>query len=381
MTILILTHSYPDASNRWRGVFVQEQAKALSTIHEIIVVYFKVDYTHFAPFSKYTFIKRKNQQITEYELTTGRSFPVINQLKYLLSAYSFIGKEILKNNKIDIIHSHLTYPAGFLGTIIFKRKNIPHVFTEHSSIRKYSRSYFHKLCIKYTLKNSPGIVCVSNALRGEILKVINRDLTVIHNVIDISKFRLAKPRTGKIINIGFLGSLENNNKGLDLLFKSVSYIKNYDILLHIGGKGILLDSYIKMSDDLGIIGNCRFYGGILPEKVADFYSELNIFVLPSRHETFGIVLVEAMASGLPVIATKCGGPEEIITPSTGLLISTENVGELTEAITFMSGNLQLYDRAVIRNYVNNTFGYKVFLNKISSVYENLLDNQTRRNSI
>jgi glycosyltransferase involved in cell wall biosynthesis len=377
MTILILTHSYPDSNNRYRGVYVQEQAKALSAIHKIIVVYFKVDYTHFAPFSKYTFVKRKNQQITEYELTAGRSLPVVNQLKYLLSVYSFIGKEILKNNKVDIIHSHLSYPAGFLGTIISKRKNIPHIFTEHSSIRKYWRSYIHKLCVKYTLKNSQGIVCVSNTLRREILEVINRDITVIHNVIDISKFRLADPGTGGTISIGFLGSLEDNNKGLDLLLTSVSYIKNCDILLHIGGKGIMLDSYIKMSDDLGILANCRFYGGILPEKVADFYSKLNIFVLPSRHETFGIVLLEAMACGLPVIATKCGGPEEIVTPSTGLLVSTENVGELTEAITFISSNLQIYDRDVTRNYVNNAFGQKVFLNKISAVYENLLDDHSR----
>jgi L-malate glycosyltransferase len=377
MTILILTHSYPDANNRWRGVFVQEQVKALSTSHEIIVVHLKVDYTHFAPFSKYKFIKRKNQQITEYELTTGRSFPVINQLKYLSDTYAFIKKEILRYHKIDIIHSHLSYPAGFLGTIIYKKKNIPNIITEHSSIRKYFRSLILKNCVEYALKNSPGVVCVSNALRNEILKVVDRKISVIYNVIDIEKFRLADPDTGNTINIGFLGSLANQNKGLDLLLKAVSFIKNKNIILHIGGKGILLDSYIKMSEELGITKICRFYGEILPGKVADFYSELNIFVLPSRYETFGIVLVEAMASGLPVIATKCGGPEEIITPSTGLLISTENVGELSEAITFMSGNLQLYDRAVIRNYVNNTFGYKVFLNKIGSVYENLLDNQTR----
>jgi L-malate glycosyltransferase len=83
-----------------------------------------------------------------------------------------------------------------------------------------------------------------------------------------------------------------------------------------------------------------------------------------------------MACGLPVIATKCGGPEEIVTPSTGLLVSTENVGELTEAITFISRNLLIYDRDVTRNYVNNTFGQRVFLNKISSVYENLLDDHS-----
>lgn len=377
MTVLILTHSYPDAINHWRGVFVQEQAKALCTIHEVIVVYFKVDNTHLAPFSKYTFVKRKNQQITEYELTTGRSFSVLNQLKYLSNTYSFIKKEILRNNKIDIIHSHLSYPAGFLGTIIYKRKGIPNILTEHSTISKYSRSFIHKACVKYTLKNSPGLACVSNALQKEISTVTDREISVIHNVIDIDKFRLAESDPDKVINIGFLGGLSNPNKGLDLLLKAVSILENKDIVLHIGGKGTLKDSYHQMSEEIGISGNCRFYGEIPPEKVTDFYSKLNIFVLSSRYETFGIVVVEAMACGLPVIATKCGGPQEIITPSTGLLVSKDNAEELAEAISFMSSNLKIYDRAAIRNYANDTFGQSAFLAKISSAYKNLTESRPR----
>lgn len=377
MTILILTHSYPDTINRWRGVFVQEQARALSKIHKIIVVYFKVDYAHLAPFSKYTFIKRRNNQITEYELTTARSFPVLNQLKYLSNTYSFIKKEILRNNQIDIIHSHLSYPAGFLGTIIYKRKGIPNILTEHSIISKYSRSFIHKACVKYTLKNSPGLACVSNALKKEISTVTDREISVIHNVIDIDKFRLAESDPDKVINIGFLGGLSNPNKGLDLLLKAVSILENKDIVLHIGGKGTLQDSYHKMSEDIGISGNCRFYGEIPPEKVTDFYSKLNIFVLSSRYETFGIVVVEAMACGLPVIATKCGGPEEIITPSTGLLVSKDNAEELAEAIFFMSSNLKMYDSTAIRNYANDTFGQSAFLAKISSAYKNLTESRPR----
>ena len=377
MIILILTHSYPDTINRWRGVFIQEQARALSTIHKIIVVYFKVDYAHLAPFSKYTFIKRKNNRITEYELTTARSFPVLNQLKYLSNTYSFIKKEILRNYKIDIIHSHLSYPAGFLGTIIYKRKGIPDILTEHSTISKYSRSFIHKVCVKYTLKNSRGLACVSNALKKELSTVTDREISVIHNVIDIDKFKLAESHPDKVINIGFLGGLSNTNKGLDLLLKAVSILKNKDIVLHIGGKGTLQDSYHKMSEDIGISGNCRFYGEIPPEKVTDFYSKLNIFVLSSRYETFGIVVVEAMACGLPVIATKCGGPEEIITPSTGLLVSKDNAEELAEAIFFMSSKLKMYDRAAIRNYANDTFGQSAFLAKISSAYKNLMESLPR----
>jgi glycosyltransferase involved in cell wall biosynthesis len=293
----------------------------------------------------------------------------------LSDTYSFIKKEILRNSRIDIIHSHLSYPAGFLGTIIHKRTGIPNILTEHSTVRKYYRSFVHKFCVKYTLKNSPGLACVSNALKKELSKVINREIDVIHNVVDIDKFKLADPGLGRIINIGFLGSLSDQNKGLDLLLKAVSIVESRDIILHIGGKGTLLDNYHKMSEDFGIMGNCRFYGEILPDKVTDFYSKLNFFILPSRYETFGIVLVEAMACGLPVIATKCGGPEEIITPSAGLLVSKDNAEELAEAISFMSSNLGKYDRSAIRNYASDTFGPKAFLAKASSAYKNLTENR------
>jgi len=60
MNILVLTHSYPDLKNKWRGIFVQEQVRALSSKHNLIVVYFKVDYSHFAPFSHYSFLKKED---------------------------------------------------------------------------------------------------------------------------------------------------------------------------------------------------------------------------------------------------------------------------------------------------------------------------------
>jgi hypothetical protein len=124
MNILVLTHSYPDSNNKWRGVFVQEQVNALSIKHDVFVVYFKVDYSHFAPFSGYSFLTKHSGRVTEYEVTVNKSFPVINQIKYLSNTYRFIRDEILKQKKIDIIHSHFSYPGGFLGTIIQKRKQV-----------------------------------------------------------------------------------------------------------------------------------------------------------------------------------------------------------------------------------------------------------------
>jgi glycosyltransferase involved in cell wall biosynthesis len=375
MTILLLTHSYPDARIKWRGLFIQDQALALSAKHEIIVVYFKVDYTRFAPFLKYSFVKKQNGKITEYELTTGESLPVINQLKYFNDTYRFIRKEILSKKKIDIIHSHLSYPAGFLGTIIQKREKIPCVLTEHSWIKKYFRSRIHKLCVLYTLKHCACVVAVSHALKDDINLYCKRQVQVIPNVVEMKKFSLSDAlKKDNKLNIGILGGMGNYRKGLDILIKAVSLLKDMELTVHIGGDGKYLNTFKEMAKELDVAGKCIFYGEIKPESIQDFYSKLDFYVLPSRDETFGVVVVEAMACGLPVIATKCGGPEEIITKETGVLIDKENPQELARAIRSVTANLGSYNRKAIRNYVLEKYSPELFVESISEVYQELLRN-------
>lgn len=374
MTILLLTHSYPDAEIKWRGLFIKDQAIALSTKHEVIVVYFKVDYSHLAPFSKYSFIQRQNGKVTEYELTTGKSFPVINQLKYLMDTYRFIRKEIFRQKKVDIIHSHLSYPAGFLGTIIQKRQKIPNILTEHSWIEKYFRSRIHKICVLYTLKNSSGIVSVSSALKDDIIRYCNRQIFVVPNVIDVGKFSVSVSKKDNKLNIGILGAMDNYRKGVDILLEAAAILRDMEYTLHIGGQGKHLDTFKRMSVELGIASKCKFYGEIKPENITAFYSKLDIYVLPSREETFGVVVAEAMASGLPVIATRCGGPEEIVTKETGVLISKENPQELAQSIRNVSENLNGYDSAAIRNYVVEKYSIGRFIASITDIYQELLKN-------
>lgn len=375
MTILVLTHSYPDSEIKWRGLFIKDQAIALSAKHEVLVVYFKVDYSHLAPFSKYSFIQRQNGTVIEYELTTGKSFPVINQFKYLKDTYRFISRELLSRKKIDIIHSHLSYPAGFLGTIIQKRKGIPCVVTEHSWINKYFRSLLHKISVLYTLNHAAGLVAVSQALKHDINRYCKRPVYVIPNVVDMKKFSLTGTSTiDKKLNAGILGGMGNYRKGLDILIRALPLLKDLELTVHIGGDGKLLKEFKVMARELDAEGNCIFHGEIKPDAIHDFYSKLDFFVLPSRDETFGVVMVEAMACGLPVIATKCGGPEEIITKETGILTERENPAALAAAIRYVADNLKSYDRKVIRDYVLEKYSPETFVTSITRFYQVLLRN-------
>jgi len=365
--------------NRWRGTFIRDQVKALSQVHDVIVVYFKVDNSRLAPFRNYSWSAKESGNLKEYTVTVPKFFPIINQGKYLLCTYRFISRHIIKKVKIDVIHSHLSYPGGFLGTIIQKTKGIPNIITEHTWIKKYFRSFIHKLCVRYALKNCTCIAAVSQALKEDIEMYCTNQVMVVPNVVDTERFRLPdlKRKREERINLGILGGYSNYRKGLDILFKSAALIKNTNFTIHVGGDGSLLDSFKNLARELGVYDNCKFYGEILPENLVEFYSGLDIFVLASRDETFGVVIIEALCCGIPVIATKCGGPQEIITQDTGILVEKENPQQLAEAIELMSKNLDSYDRDVIRGYAIDKYSPDAFNESITRLYQSVLNRKTR----
>jgi L-malate glycosyltransferase len=376
MNILIITHTYPERNNSWRGSFVKEQVKSLCTVHNVTVVYFKNEKETEGAGKGYSVSKSIAGNLTEYTLTINKSFPVVNQFIFLLRTYQFINDEVLPGFRPDLIHSHLLFPGGFIATLLQQRKNIPNIITEHSRISTYFRSWVHKILVSYTLRKANTIVAVSNSLKAQINSYFPRPIRVIYNIVDVSKFKLNDKEDNGILNIGFLGGLGNNNKGLDILLKSVSLPGTKSFFLHIGGSGLLKNDYIKMAQELGIESKCKFYGEIPHNEIPEFYSALDLFILPSRYETFGIVLIEAMACGIPVIATRCGGPEEIVSDESGILIPGENAEELSNAIGKISENLRSYKKNIIRNYAEENFGRKVFLKRINKLYNETINSST-----
>lgn len=373
MRILILTHSYPEAGREWRGIFIREQAGALAVRHEVTVLFTRVDYSSFAPFGDCSATRIRNGNLEEISLTIKRSFPVVSQLKYLLDTWRFIRKENRESGfSPDIIHSHLSYPAGFFGTFIARRLGIRSLLTEHSWIKKHFRSPVHRFCVKYALKHSNAVVAVSEALAADIRLYVKREILVIPNVVDTSKFVLRQKATSDKLHFGLLGGMSNYRKGADILIRAAAIIKNKTIIFHIGGDGTLLPEFRKLASDLGIPENVVFHGKIIQDELQAFYSSLDCFVLASRDETFGVVAIEAMACGLPVIATRCGGPAEIISPGTGILIEKDDPAALADAIDYMAKNLASFNRPEIRNLAEKRYGREAFTMKMTSIYESLV---------
>ena len=126
-----------------------------------------------------------------------------------------------------------------------------------------------------------------------------------------------------------------------------------------------------MAQQMGLSEKCRFLGSLAPSEVRNQMQQCDVFVLPSLQETFGIVLGEAMSCGKPVIATRCGGPEYVVTPETGLLVDAADPVALADAMErFILGHVK-YDPKIIRQTVKERFGKEAYLDNISKVYDQL----------
>lgn len=116
-----------------------------------------------------------------------------------------------------------------------------------------------------------------------------------------------------------------------------------------------------------------FTGALTTDQTLDLMRHSNAFVLASRTETFGVVYIEALSQGLPVIATRCGGPESIVTSDNGLLVPIENIPELTKALLTLYENHAHYDPVRLRQDCLQQFGSRAIAQHLIDTFQKVLN--------
>ncbi len=378
--ILIITSWYPQNSSDFSGIFIKEQVEILKEKFNLIVVHPIIDYASFSPFFVSTVQRSEENNVPIIRIRVKRSFPIYNQWNFLVTAKKAIKKE-LQNKKIDLIHCHISYPAGVLGMMLANDLKVPFVITEHyGGFVGLFRSAIHKYLILRAINKAVYLSTVSDFSANIIRNYTTTPIEIIPNPIDVTKFSVKKePRQNHTaITAGFLGGLDSNVKGLDLLLKALNILKPSGLKVKIGGSGKLIETYKALAEKLNVENYCLFLGAIPAEKRFEFFDDLDFFVLSSRRESFGVVLLEAMASGVPVLATRCGGPEEIVEKQTGILVENENANALANGLREMMHRYTLFDPLQIRNRVKARFGKDVFLKRMEIFYNKVTDRNVKK---
>ena len=270
--------------------------------------------------------------------------------------------------KPDIIYVFSSIWAGWPASSISKKHRIPLVISEHRGRFVDNNPYAGKLIknfylsyLKASFKVASRIITVSTRLQPSIQRIAGIDknkFITIPNLVDTEFFTsINKSSSGNPFIFFSLGVLEFL-KGMDVLLKAFGiYLEknNPAAELWIGGDGALKNDLEELARKLNIESNVKFLGVLNRIQVRNSLNQADAFVLATRIESFGVVFIEAMASGLPVIGTRSGGPEEIIVPGTGIVTEIDNVDQFAEAMKDIVENIDKFDRKFIRNYAIENF--------------------------
>lgn len=185
---------------------------------------------------------------------------------------------------------------------------------------------------------------------------------------------LALPHDGQFTFLHI--SLFGGNKAVDMLIKAFAEAFKADgkTLLNIGGDGPELKDLQILAGTLGVATRVKFLGQLSRAEVMHQLQACHAFVLSSRHETFGVVLIEALAMGRPIVATRCGGPESIVRESNGLLVPVDDVAGLACAMRRMRERYNDYDAVRIRADCSEKFSERTVTGRLIREYSETLTN-------
>lgn len=377
--ILILVNWYPNATAPVSGAFIRDQAHLLAERFEVTVLAVQSIGLRAALCNR-----PSNSIERDGSLTVSRVYaptpPYIPHLHFLSSAlfaWRALQRHVRLHDCPDLIHAHVVLPCGWVAARASQVWGIPAVLTEHSSpftVHLYTSSQRWLVC--ETMRSIP-VLAVSPALRQRILEFAPvADVRTLGNVIRTHFFApegLTPDRSQtkkRFLTIALL----SDQKGIHYLLQAAALVRarvDCPFELVIGGDGPERQRLEQLARQLGLMDICRFVGLLDRTQVRDWMRWCDVFVLPSIHETFGVVLGEAMACGKPVIATRCGGPEYVVEEGCGLLVPIADAQALADAMEqFLLDQVQ-YDPAFIRESVCRRFGEEAFLRNIETVYNEI----------
>jgi L-malate glycosyltransferase len=296
---------------------------------------------------------------------------------YVWSVWRAFRHVVASGFRPDVIHANV-YEAGFAGMVVAKLYGMPFVLTEVStSILRGDLNWMERLLLRAALRGSDMVVPVSDALAKALRHHSRRTrIRAVPCTVNTQLFRCvqrARPSREMQKTILML-AIMRPRKGVPVLLHAVRAIRNRrtDFVLNIAGDGLWRSEYEILAKALGISEFTKFHGFVDESRKIELLQQCDFFVLPSSWENFGVVLIEAMACGKPVIATARGGPREFVTPAVGVLAPPDDSDGLAAAIEYMLDHYRDYDPCELQKHAQERFGYEAVGLQFDSIYRKLL---------
>lgn len=374
--IVFLAAWYPDEHDPMFGLFVHKHAMLMTKEYSVSVLHV----TNYSDESNGLFVSEKDG-VSINRLNIRTKNRLLRWLYFFvagLQAYRYICK---KDGRPVLNHVHVLTRMGVLAALIKCRRGIPYVVTEHWSryfstpgtYRNCIRKWFtHKVC-----KRSAVMSAVSNRLKDAMLShgLGNRKKwLIINNIVNEKVFDLpAAQPAGRRIRFINVSCFEDRSKNLSGLVECVSQLvgDGIDIECVMVGSGEDFEQISSLIRAKRLESHIIMTGQLIENQVATQMKECHFYVQPSHYENVPVVISEALMCGLPVLATRVGGLNEMIDESNGYLVEPGHLNELCSAIRMMAENHGGFDRQNIRKAAMQKYSSEAVRQQMLQLYSEI----------
>ena len=378
--IVFLARWYPHRYDPMFGLFVQRHAEAAALFNDITVIYCQQTTDN----GQQTSSKEKFEIVrtNENNVDTIRVYykKPKNKIQSLLRIYRANMMALKLCKKPDLIHVHVLTRLGVIAWIQKILHKTPYIITEHWS--RYLpgndfSGFLRKAACKLVVRNARTVTTVTEnlatAMKNHGLK--NDNYVVLPNVVNLDMFHINQKCTDAINHVPtiiHISCFEDKSKNISGLLESLKIIddKGIDFQCKLIGEGMDLDLMKEKAKELQLINKVSFTGLLQGQALADELSSGDFLVLSSNYENMPVVILEALASGLPVVSTNVGGIKEMIDDTKGILVEPRNKETLAEAMIKMIETHKNYDANYLRNSVIEKYGYESVGRFLSKLYNN-----------
>lgn len=381
MHVLVIPSWYPSRPDDYSGSFFREQALALNR-HGIKV---GVIYPHLTSLKNIFQAERLWGLVGEIdeEVPTVRSYGVnpfprfhrwacANWTRHGVALYK---KYVKDHGKPDVLHAHSALFGGALARKLSIAERVPYIVTEHSS--SFARGLVKGTRAEIAAKvfaDATRRIAVSSSFAQMLATQFDAcgEWMTIPNTVNrrfLETPLRARPCETEFIFLAVSALTEN--KAVDVLIDAFANSFRADGMcrLHIIGEGPQLDHLKHLAQQRGVSPQVSFLGRLSRESVALQLARASVLVHSSKYETFGVILIEALAAGVPVVSTNCGGPQDIVTALDGHLVDVGDVESFACAMRDLKDNLDSFSPILLRDRCQSRFGEYAIARDLSHVYE------------
>lgn len=382
MYILMISRGIPTPHHPQWGCFEKDQAEALARLgHKVIVMSIDARFKRHRGslglhHSSINGVEYYNQVVLPGELFSRilgreRYWTTIKRNYYIRLAE----KIIALHGRPDVIYSQFFTNTAF-GVDIKKSFGVPLVAIEHySKFNDFTLTQLEKKCAAYAFQGADKIIAVADTLARNINKLFNKDCSVVHNMFGVEfegKFNISSRDKDKPLVFVSTASLIYR-KGFDVLINAFAEagLPKDKWCMKIIGWGEEYNNLKRQISEHHLQNNILLLGKMTKSQIVAELSSSHAFILPSRSENFSVAVLEALALGLPVLATECGGIKECIDDSNGVIVPVDNVPALAEGIKQIYAGYDNFDRVAIARDSHQRFSPLSIARQITNILESV----------